>query len=234
MLGPLRAFAVMLGGPALLLLAGVASIGATLRALGQRRRPSGQAAIGTTAALGYFAVVRPWLRQWSATPEERVRELPGDETVPAPGSQQTRAVTVEAPAAQVWSWLAQIGQDRGGFYSYQWLENLAGCRLQNADRVHPEWQQRKAGETLLLHPAYGPKIERFDPGRALALEGGWYFVIEPLDSGRCRLIARSRTPRGLPAFAYLLLLEIPHFAMERRMLLGIKERAERAQPEVAG
>jgi hypothetical protein len=90
------------------------------------------------------------------------------------------------------------------------------------------------GETLLLHPAYGPKVERFDPGRALALEGGWYFVIEPLDDGRCRLIARSRTPRGLPALAYLLLLEIPHFVMERRMLLGIKERAERAQREVAG
>jgi hypothetical protein len=234
LLGALRAFGVMLGGPVLLLLAVLANTTATLRALGQRRRPSPSAAIGTAAALGYFSVVRPRLRQWGATPEEREKELPGDETVPAPASQQTRAVTVDAPAAEVWSWLAQIGQDRGGFYSYQWLENLAGCGLRNADRVHPEWQHREVGETLLLHPAYGPKVERFDPGRALALEGGWYFVIEPLDDGRCRLIARSRTPRGLPALAYLLLLEIPHFVMERRMLLGIKERAERAQREVAG
>ena len=70
------------------------------------------------------------------------------------------------PPEAVWPWLAQIGQDRGGFYSYEWLENLAGCRMRNADRIHPEWQDRQAGDTVLLHPSSGLKILRLDPGRA--------------------------------------------------------------------
>jgi hypothetical protein len=71
--------------------------------------------------------------------------MTGDETVTDPGIQHTRAVAIDAPAGQVWQWLAQIGQDRGGFYSYTWLENLAGCRMRNADRIRPEWQQRARG-----------------------------------------------------------------------------------------
>jgi len=88
-------------------------------------------------------------------------------TTPASGR---RAVQIAAPAHVVWPWIAQIGQDRGGFYSYTWLENLAGCRMHNADRIHPEWQQRAAGETVLLHPASGLKVMRFEPGSALVLE----------------------------------------------------------------
>ena len=82
------------------------------------------------------------------------------------------------------------------------------------------------GETILLHPASGLKLARFDPNRALAFEAGWYFALEPVD-GRTRLIARGRVPRGLGSLAYAVLLELPHFVMERKMLLGIKERAER-------
>ena len=140
--------------------------------------------------------------------------------------QTTRAVTVDAPVEEVWPWLAQIGQDRGGFYSYAWLENLAGCRLRNAHRIHPEWQHSEIGETILLHPASGLKLAGFDPNRALAFEAGWYFALEPAD-GRTGLIARGRVPRGLGSLAYAVLLELPHFVMERKMLLGIKERAER-------
>jgi hypothetical protein len=129
----------------------------------------------------------------------------------------------------VWPWLAQLGQDRGGFYSYEWLENLAGCRMRNADRIHPEWQEREVGETVKLHWASGLELTRFEPNRVYAL-GGWYFVLEPED-GRTRLIARGRFPRGRASIAYGLLLELPHFIMERKMLLGIKERAERARIE---
>jgi len=79
------------------------------------------------------------MRSWRATPAETKRALPGDELVPEPRIQITHAVTIAAPVERVWPWLAQIGQDRGGFYSYEWLENLAGCEMRNADRVHPEW-----------------------------------------------------------------------------------------------
>jgi hypothetical protein len=144
--------------------------------------------------------------------------------------QATRAVTIEAPVEEVWPWLAQIGQDRAGFYSYSWLENLAGCQLRNADEIHPEWQEREVRETVKLHWASGLEVTRFERNRVFAL-GGWYFVLEPED-GRARLIARSRFPRGLAGLAYGMLLELPHFIVERKMLLGIKERAERRAEEV--
>jgi hypothetical protein len=224
-LDAVRAFGVMLGGPIVLVAATAWSIRATLRAVADGHLPSARAAAGVAGVAGYVVVVRPWLRNWGSTPAERVMALPGDETVEDPGFQTTRAVTVDAPVERVWPWLAQIGQDRGGFYSYAWLENLAGCRLRNADRIHPEWQHREVGETVLLHPASGLKLARFDPDRALAFEAGWYFAVKAMD-GRTRLIARGRVPRGLGSLVYAALLEIPHFIMERKMLLGIKERAE--------
>jgi len=127
----------------------------------------------------------------------------------------------------VWPWIGQIGQDRGGFYSYTWLENLAGCRMRNADRVHPEWQRCAVGDVVLLHPAAGLKVLRVDSGRALVLEGGWSLVVQEDGPGRCRLLARFRAPSGVAGAAYALLLELPHFIMERRMLVAIKRRAER-------
>jgi hypothetical protein len=126
----------------------------------------------------------------------------------------------------VWPWLAQVGQDRAGFYSYEWLENLAGCEMRNADRIHPEWQHRKPGEIVHLHPAGGLTVTVFEPHRALGLEGWGTFVLEPAGTGRTRLIARGGVPRGVGAVAYGLLMEIPHFLMERRMLLGLKARVE--------
>ena len=100
--------------------------------------------------------------------------------------------------------------------------------MRNADRIHPEWQERDVGETVFLHPANGLKVALFEPQRVLALKGWGAFVLEPLDERRTRLIARGRGQPGLASVAYTLLLEIPHFIMERKMLLGIKERAERA------
>jgi hypothetical protein len=223
-----RAFGVMLGGPVVLAAFASSSVGATLRAVFAGRTPSCLSAAGLVAVAGYVAVARPWLKNWGSTAAEQAQALPGDETVESPGIQTTRAVTVNAPVEEVWPWLAQIGQDRAGFYSYEWLENLAGCRLRNADRVHPEWQHRAVGETVLLHPARGLKLRRFDVNRALAFEGGWYFALTPLEE-RSRLIARGRVPQGPLSLAYAVLLELPHFIMERRMLLGIKERAERSQ-----
>jgi hypothetical protein len=174
------------------------------------------------------------MRRFGSTPDERARTLPGDDLVPNAAFQSTRAVTINASAEEVWPWLAQVGQDRGGFYSYEWLENLAGCRMRNADRIHPEWQQREVGEKVMMHPATGAPVAAFEPGRALVLEGWGAFVLEPAGPGRTRLISRSRIERGARAVFYMTLVEIPHFVMERRMLLGIKQRAERARASGRG
>jgi hypothetical protein len=188
------------------------------------------AMLGALFPWAYAFTIRPWHLRWGATDEEVEKLLPGDELVPDPGIESTRAITVSAPVEEVWPWLAQVGQDRGGFYSYEWLENLAGARMRNADRIHPEWQHREVGETVFLHPATGPKVASFEPGRAMVLEGWGAFVVEPIDERSTRVILRSRTPRR-PALLlyYLLTIEIPHFIMERRMLKGLKERAQQTR-----
>jgi hypothetical protein len=183
-------------------------------------------ALGAVAPVAYLLGIRPWMRRWGATTEERGRPLPGDELVPDPAIDLTWSVTIDAPVEEVWPWLAQIGQDRGGFYSYAWLENLAGCQMENADRIHPEWQHREVGERVKLHPAIGLELACFEPKHALVMDGWGSFVLEPLDGQRTRLISRSLVPRGWAAVSYALFLEIPHFVMQRKMLLGIKERAE--------
>ncbi|MGZ8665512.1 MAG: hypothetical protein ACXWZM_00210 [Solirubrobacterales bacterium] len=226
-LGAVQAFGVMLGGPvALVVVAGV-SVRKTLRRVQRGRPPSPAAALGAAGLLAYVLVLRPRIRNWGARPHETRMALPGDELEPDPGMQTTRAVTISAPPGDVWPWLAQLGQERGGFYSYEWLENLAGCRMRNADEIHPEWQHREVGESIMLHPAAGLKMTLFEPERAFGIENWGAFVLEPEGDGRTRLLARGRAPHEPLKMAYATLLEIPHFVMERRMLLGIKERAER-------
>src|SRR5512146_270451 len=85
-------------------------------------------------------ITRSHYRYWGATPEERQRLLPGGERVPNPIVTTTMAVTINAPARDVWPWMAQIGQERGGMYSYGLLENIARCQMHNADRVVAEWE----------------------------------------------------------------------------------------------
>lgn len=221
-----RAFGVMLGGSIALAAAAGVSIVAVARAVVSLRRPSPLALLGTAATALYALVVRPWHLRWGAEPEDERLELPGDELLPQDGTRILHAVTIDAPVAEVWPWLAQLGQDRGGFYSYEWLENLAGCEMRNAERVHPEWQRRELGETIHLHPAGGLRVSVFEPGRALGLEGWGTFALEHVGPDRTRLIARGGVPSGLGAAAYGVLMEFPHFVMERRMLLGIKQRAE--------
>jgi hypothetical protein len=191
-------------------------------------------ALGAAFPWVYFLILRPWYRGWGATDEEVRMPLPGDELVPEPGYRHTRVLTIRAPAEEVWKWLAQIGQGRGGFYRYDWLENLAGCDIHSAGRIHPEWQDLRPGDTLAVLRGWGPKIAAVEPGRALVIEGWGTYAVRPLDAYTSRLIARARQPRRWPARAYLLMLESPHFIMERKMLLGIKERAEREAAVTAG
>jgi hypothetical protein len=224
-----RAFGVMLGGPLVLLATTAAAAAHTVRALHARRRPGAAATAVLVAAAAYKRWAVVWMRRWGALDAETTMVLAGDETVPDGAFRQTHAVRVDAPAEDVWPWIAQIGQDRGGFYSYTWLENLAGCDMHNADRIHPEWQRRAVGDVVLLHPATGLKVLRIDPGRALVLEGGWSLHVEADGPARCHLLARFRAPGGAAGAAYALLLELPHFIMQRRMLLEVKRLAERGR-----
>jgi hypothetical protein len=228
-----RAFGVVFGPSIVLDAAAVSVVASLLRAKRRHRRPRRAVAIAAELVAVYLAVGRPLMLHWGANCEEVHKPLPGDETVTGPVVQSTRAVTIDAPIEGVWPWLAQLGQDRGGFYSYENLENLAGCHMHNADEIHPEWQQRSPGETVYLHPLQGLPVTRFEPGRVLALENWGAFVLEPRGSDRTRLIARGRTPRGPASILNALLMEIPHFVMERKMLLGIKRRAEQSHTAAA-
>ncbi len=192
-------------------------------------------AISSVAALSAYAfLIRPWHLRWGATDEEVNMPLPGDEFVGDPKLNATHAITINAPAADVWPWLVQLGQRRGGFYSYTWLENVVGCDMHNANRIVPEWQDLKVGDEVWLHPKAPPlRVLAIEPGRAIVLEKCWSFVLHPIDENTTRLIIRGRgefNPDFKNGLLNLLLwrgiFEPAHFIMERKMLLGIKQRAE--------
>ena len=234
-LGGIRAFSVTIGPSALFdLFLGASAVATVTGRLG-RQPPTRRGgivraaiAVGDVMLAGYVLALRPWMRGWGATKEEKWKGLPGDDLVLNPWTSSTRAITVDAPVAEVWPWIAQMGQDRGGFYSYEWIENLAGCKMRNADRIHPEWQVRNPGDVVRLHPATGCEVTVFDPKHAMVLKGWGAFVVERAGARSTRVILRTRTA-GLAAALYdVLVIELPRFLMERRMLKGIKQRAERA------
>ena len=174
-------------------------------------------------ALGaaYSFVLLPRLRRWGATPEEVSRPLPGDDLVADPLYSTTHAVTVRAAAEAVWPWLVQIGQNRGGFYTYDALENLAGLKVRSADRVHPEWQDLRAGEDYLtLDPDETMKmtVAVLEPPRAFVVRSGapgeppqeagslfrgemawtWGFYLEPAGPTRAGSSSAHARPGGAP------------------------------------
>lgn len=181
-------------------------------------------------ALTWAAVARPHATRWGATADETHRSLPGDELVERPTFTATRAITIACSRDRVWPWLAQLGQGRGGFYSYTALENLVGCRMSNAERIHDEWQSLEPGDAIRMHPR-APPLTVLDvrPGELLLLgEPGvftWALALDPVSTEATRLVVRSRGSFGLPR-ALGWLLEPAHFLMEREMLLGIRRRAE--------
>jgi hypothetical protein len=206
-------------------------------------------------AVGYAALVRPKTLRWGASWRERSRIWAGDEFMPQPAAQSTHVVTIAAPAERVWPWVAQLGQDRGGFYSYTSLENLIGADMKNADEIHPEWQKREVGDRVwLANPSkHDGKafmiVARWIPERAVVLVAPpdwerlqvgaeanhivWSIIIEPISPKSCRLIARTLSGKGQSAaekFAYYAFWEPAHFVMERGMMLGIKKRAEEPDP----
>jgi hypothetical protein len=197
-----------------------------------------------------LALVTPFLRsrrtRWGTEIADGSRTYPGDALIDPPAWGWTHAIAIDAGADATWPWVAQVGADRAGFYSYAALENLVGCGVRNADRIHPEWQSRE-GTSLVLHPrAPAISIVEAQPGSHLlafaaadptARAGGgpwtavtWLLLVEAIDARHCRVISRyrcahSRDRRTRLSFGPSLLEPIG-FAMDRRMLMGIRRRAE--------
>jgi hypothetical protein len=203
-----------------------------------RRRHIVSAAVGAGAA--YLLLARPRYLRWGATDQEAQEPLPGDDLVANPDLSATRAITVRAPADKVWPWVAQLGQNRGGFYSYDPLENLVGCDIHSADHIVPEWQVREVGDEVNLHPEMPLVVAALEPGRALVLSGGvpmgdtpppydftWAFVLQEQPDGATRLLVRERY--GYTRWWSRLLVEpveAVSFVMSQKMLRGIRNRAE--------
>lgn len=193
------------------------------------------------AASGYLVSGRH--RRYGATPAEVAGVLPGDDLVPAPASASTRAITIDAPPERVWPWLVQLGQGRAGFYTYTWLENLAGCHLTNADAINPEWQGLRVGDEVRLHPDLALRVMVLDPGRALVIappsgeapspamdfDFSWAFVLAPgPDQRGTRLLIRERYhPYGGVARASVAAGQLMSAVMTFGMLRGIRARAVR-------
>jgi hypothetical protein len=211
-------------------------------------------AIVAVAAGGTWAALRPRMLVWGATDDEVQRNLPGDGLVPDAQYATTRAITIHAPAEAVFPWLVQLGQSRGGFYTYDALENLFRLDIHSADRIHPEWQELQPGvDYVTLDPQQTMKmtIVQLEAPRTMVIRTGapgeppqepadffkgeiagtWAFIVEPLDQATSRLIVRWRAawrPSMAARLAAPALLEPAHFIMERGMMLGIKKRAEAA------
>lgn len=194
---------------------------------------------------GYVGFIRPWHLRWGATDAEVAMSLPGDELESTPWGvtpgqklrrsdtrplRATRAITINAPASAIWPWLVQIGQGRGGFYSFAWLESLGTRSTPSATAIMPEHQELKVGDPIRLH-AYTPAmpVAVLEEERALVVGDSWAFVLRPITKSRTRLVIRNSGAFSAGLLNSILwrgIFEPINFVMERQMLLGIKQRAE--------
>ncbi|WP_232716830.1 SRPBCC family protein [Gordonia metallireducens] len=198
-------------------------------------RRSGPIIAGVLAAaagcVAYQVWVRPWVMTWGATTEEVTAALPGDELLPDADGVATRAITIDAPPEAIYPWLAQMGPSpRGGAYTYDWIENLLGLDMHSTDRVLEEFAHPTVGETIGVGPE-ASRIEIADPDHAFVTrtpDGDWVwsFTLIP-DGDSTRLISRNRFRLpGLGKKLAMIPMEPGSLIMERKMLHGIKERAE--------
>lgn len=191
----------------------------------------------------YLLFLWPWMQTWGATNAEIEAVLPGDDIVPDANLQSTKGVTIQAPPQAIYPWLLQLGVDRGGMYSYDWLENLMGLNVHTTDKILPEYQEVQVGdfwrftpEDYVLNPGPGLYVKQLIVNEAVLLCFGmegkaeepcidtWQFILVPQADGSTRLLLRSNMemkpelPIKLTYFA--------QFLMERKMLLTLRSRAE--------
>jgi uncharacterized protein YndB with AHSA1/START domain len=210
------------------------------------RRSLGVAALATAAGALYAIIFRPRHLRFGATDEEYRGVLPGDELIPDPQLQATRAVMIDAPPEQVWPWIAQLGADRAGFYSYEWLENLVGCDIENVDHVALEWQHVHEGDFIRAdrRGSGGWYVEEVDQPHLLVARLGepgtgvrfdvethgaaftWAFVLREEAGDKTRLLVRARYRYRPGLGLFFEAVEFADFVMTERMLRGIRERAE--------
>ncbi len=191
-----------------------------------------------------------WMNGWGASEDEIAASYPGDELIESPADQTTMAVTIAAPAEVIWSWLVQLGQDRGGMYSYDRLEQAIGLDIHSAEHINPAWQHLELDDRVqLVPPGWGPladgyafRVSLVEPPHTLVLrqgppqdpwDGVWTFAVREVGPGLCRLVSRTRTHRN-PGMAQAALRAMTTlgapitWVMTRKMLLTLKERAERS------
>jgi hypothetical protein len=197
----------------------------------------------------FLAVWHPWLMNWGSTADEQAMVLPGDTETPS--TYLTRAITIDAPPATVWPWLMQIGQDRAGFYSNDYLENLTGANIHNADVIRPEWQVRAVGDKIRMttpeQTAIGGEatlltVRILDPERVYADVPG-RFVLLPVGDQTTRLLLREKLAIPERSGSMWLIWDPMHFVMEQRMLQGSRSgqkgdhssrRSSRRRPTLVG
>lgn len=193
----------------------------------------------------YWFIFRPRQARWGADNDEVNAPLPGDDIAPEPTTQVTHAITINAPPSAVWPWLAQMGQEKAGLYSYEWLENLIGCNIHNTNAIVPEWQQTQVNDTVRMGPKGYPLfvVKEVVPNRALVLQAAdpktetpatssWAFVLNAQADGTTRLVVRSRNqyePSLGNFILWRMITEPLSFIMERKMLRRIKELTEQQQ-----
>ncbi len=201
--------------------------------------------------------LKPLRDRWGLSKEEAKRALPGDEIVSQPNMQFTHAIEINAPSEDVWPWIAQMGQGRGGFYSYEALENLTGMNIYNSDKILQEFQNPQIGDLMPFSPTDAYPLVLSEPGKAMAIGLGydmdeniqldlesdlpanyfrltWLWCVEPIDEHRSRFFSRNRiayTPSFKNKLMFGLFMEPIVFAMDRKMCLGIKKRAEKLTEE---
>jgi hypothetical protein len=206
------------------------------------RTPRASSLITSVTIVAAAAVLRRWQLRWGATDVEITEPRAGDEVIPHPDLTATRAITIHAGVDDVWPWIVQLGQGRGGFYSYDSLENLVGCDIHSALQINPDWQRIDVGDAVRLAPELALTVAVAKPPRTLVLRGGvlpgtavapydftWTFDLSPVSATTTRLVVRER-------YAYTrwwarLLVEpltVVSFLMSHRMLRGIRDRAEQS------
>jgi hypothetical protein len=203
----------------------------------QRKRRVPKVVAGLMVAGAYWFPVRRWFSRWGTTPAELERAMLGDALIPDPTETSMQAVTVNAPPEDIWPWLVQIGYQRGGLYSYDWLDRLFGfLDRPSATRILPEFQQLAVGDKIpwdrkgteltvgVVEPLQGLALSY----RVRGFVWVWQFGLFPLDEQRTRFVTRGteRVPKTPLWWLGMRAMEPASFVMTRRFLLGVKARAE--------
>jgi hypothetical protein len=197
-----------------------------------RPRTFGLASTLIVLALAYRTSSRPWQLRWGATDAEVTRTMPGDDIVNGPSFNATRAVTIQAQAAQIYPWIVQMGVTRAGWYSYDLLDNLA---RRSAEHILPEYQTIQIGDLVPLSPdgTQGMRVKEFRENQSMVWwdakgDSSWAWGIYPEGEVASRLVTRVRVQYRLlsPAIFFNVLIEFFDIVMMHKCMLGIKRRAE--------